>query len=376
MTSLYQSEPAQKFAALIGETFAATSAEPVNLPPDIVRSWRPTDLTDILNGTYQTPQPTVGAREDGVGLYYPGRAHVLAAESESGKTWFQLAVHAHEMRTGNGTVYLDFEDDAAGVVGRLLAMNVPPDIIRDRFAYIRPESPLMVAGSREDLAQAIGDLHPTLVTLDGVTEAMTLHDLDPLNNRDVAKFGQLLVKPITAAGPAVVSLDHVTKDKEGRGRYAIGAVHKLNGLNGAMYSLENRETFGIGVTGRSGIYISKDRPAQLRRHALPSTGDRKWFGDLVVTSHHELFVEVSVSPPAGRPEGGSFRPTNVMSKISTALQSASGPLSKNAIEGSVGGKREIVRLALELLVNEGYVQAEKKGNAYLHQLVKPFGEYE
>ncbi|WP_051866255.1 AAA family ATPase [Streptosporangium roseum] len=338
------------------------------------RTWRPADLSAVLDGTYQPPQPTIGARGDGVGMFYPGRAHVVAAESESGKTWAMLAIHAHEMLAGNATVYIDFEDDEGGVVGRLLAMGVNADIIRRHFAYLRPEEPLTAGGGRDDLAQALGDLTPTIVTLDGVTEGMTLHGYDPLNNKEVAAFGQMLAKPITLTGAAVVSLDHVTKDRENRGRYAIGAVHKLNGLNGAMYSLENREPFGVGTTGRSGLYISKDRPGQLRRHSLPSAGDRKWFADLVVTSHHESFVEVTIEAPASRPEKSSLRPTHVMAKIAAVLADKPAGLSKNAVETAVGGKREIARLALEFLVNEGYVHTERQGNAILHRLTKPFDD--
>jgi hypothetical protein len=339
---------------------------------DVRRTWRPVDLTEVLNGTYRPPVPTVGRRGDGIGLFYPGRAHVIAAESEAGKTWFQLAAHADEMRGGNGTVYLDFEDDVGGVVGRLLALGVKADVIGRYFAYIRPEEPMALGRGSDDLTQALGDLRPTLVTVDGVTEGMTLHDLDPLNNKDAARFGRMLVRPITETGAAAVSLDHVTKDKEGRGRYAIGAVHKLNGLNGAMYTLENREPFGVGITGRSGIYIAKDRPGHLRRHSLPSTESRKWFGDLVVASHDASFVEVEVQPPGERAD--VFRPTALMLKVSEAMERAGQPLNKGDIEARVTGKSEGIRAAIACLVDEGYIELSPRGNARMHTLVRAFTE--
>lgn len=74
---------------------------------------------------------------------------------------------------------------------------------------------------------------------------MALHGMEMTDNTDVAKFGKLLPRQIAAAGPAVVSLDHVVKNREARSRYAIGGVHKMNGLNGAAYTLENRQPFGI-----------------------------------------------------------------------------------------------------------------------------------
>ena len=39
--------------------------------------------------------------------------------------------------------------------------------------------------------------------------------------------------------------------REHRGRYAIGGVPQLNGLDGAAYTMEAREPFGIGITGRA-----------------------------------------------------------------------------------------------------------------------------
>ena len=63
--------------------------------------------------------------------------------------------------------------------------------------------------------------------MDGVTEAMTLHALNPNDNVDIALFDKRVAQPLTITGAAQVSFDHVTKDKDGRGRYAIGGVHKL-----------------------------------------------------------------------------------------------------------------------------------------------------
>jgi hypothetical protein len=64
-----------------------------------------------------------------------------------------------------------------------------------------------------------------------------------------------------------------------------------------------------------------------------------------------------------------------MAKVCKALETASGGLSGNGVEGAVGGRREVVRYAIELLVSEGYVTVEKRGNARLHKLAKPFDDY-
>jgi hypothetical protein len=336
------------------------------------RSWLPVDLSAVLDGTWEQPVPTVGTRDDGAGLFYPGRLHVVASEAEAGKTWLALAAAAAELALGNGVVYLDFEDDEGGIAGRLLAIGSDRQAIRDRFAYISPGDPVNTFGNRDDLAEVLGDLKPSLAVLDGVTEAMMLHGFELKDNTDVARFGRMLPRWIAAQGPATVALDHVAKDREARnGGYAIGAAHKLNGLNGAMYLLEGRDPFGIGRTGRSRLLIRKDRPGQLRRHGQPSHGGLFWYADLVVRSHGDgEFAEVSMPPAEQR--SAPFEPTAIMASISVVLAASPGGLSKNAIEGAVRGKATVIRYALELLVGAGHVRVEPLGRAQVCKLVRSY----
>jgi hypothetical protein len=360
-------DPAAVDAAAAGLTDIATASRGARAR----RSWRPVDLGSVLDGTYQRPEPTVGTRDDGRGLFYPKRLHVIAAESEAGKTWLALAVVAEELARGRACVYLDFEDDEGGVVGRLMTMGIAPSVIQERFAYIRPEDSIEALTNRQDLAEVLGDLQPSLAILDGVTEAMSLHGLELKDNTDVAKFGRMLPKWIADRGPAAVALDHVVKDREARGGYALGGVHKLNGLNGAMYIMENREPFGIGRTGKSRVLVRKDRPGQLRRHGIPAHDGLFWYADLVVESRAEEFAEVWL-PAAKEQALAVFRPTGLMAKVCAVLAQHPNGLSKNAIETSVGGKAATVRGALDLLVSEGYVTAGRVGTANVHKLARPF----
>jgi len=157
-------------------------------------TWQPIDLEPVLDGTYRTPEPTVGSRDDDVGMFYPGRVHTIASESEGGKTWLALAQAVIELDRGNAATFIDLEDDEGGVVGRLLALGAKRDAIRDRFAYLRPEEPIGLLGNRGDLEQALGDLRPTLAVLDGVTEAMTMHGL----NQPTRQQGRRHVRPARA----------------------------------------------------------------------------------------------------------------------------------------------------------------------------------
>lgn len=296
----------------------------------------------------------MGRRADGAGLFYPGRCHTISSESEGGKTWLCLSVVLDELSRGNSVVYVDFEDDEGGIVGRLLTLGADRLTLAARFHYVRPEDALGGGVHLDDFATLLRDVRPTLGVVDGVTEALTLHGLSPNDNSDVAKFGRMLPRRLAAAGAASVALDHVTKSTEGRGRYSIGAVHKLNGLDGAAFVLENRSSFGIGLTGRSTLRIAKDRPGQLRKNALPSSGGMHWFGDLVLTSHDEGFAEVEVATPTEKAVT-EFRPTHLMSAICEAIEKAGKPLSGAQIEAMVKGKGTTIRQARLLLEVEGYI---------------------
>src|SRR5215210_4329416 len=97
------------------------------------RSWRPVNLTPVLTGQWSPPEPTVGRRSDGRGLFYAGKSHTVVSETEGGKTWLALSAVCDELAAGNHVVFIDFEDDAGGIVGRLLTLAAKEEAIRDRF---------------------------------------------------------------------------------------------------------------------------------------------------------------------------------------------------------------------------------------------------
>lgn len=347
-------------------------------------SWAFTDLTSVLDGTYEPVMPTVGARDDGVGLFYPGRLNDVSGESEGGKTWLALIGCITEINRGNHVVYLDFEDDAGGVVTRVLLLGAKPDEIREFFHYVRPDvSP--GKGDIDMFLRLVRTVAPTLVVLDGVTEAMAMLGMELKENTEIAVFGQRLLRPLAGTGAALVTLDHVVKNGENRGRYSLGGVHKLNGINGVKYIVEAVAPFGIGLTGRSRVRIAKDRPAQLRKHALPGGERMHWFADLVVESRSETCAyghlyapyekpaEVSQATPEEQAEQKEAREIADLEKqILTVLGRVKVPLNKTGIEDRVKGRNVTVRKALARLVDDGRVATEEgPRKAVLHSLPVP-----
>ena len=90
-------------------------------------SWSPVPLgpvvAGLLDGSLERLTPKVGQVAGAGFLFYPGKVNSLFGESGCGKTWTALVVAAMVLRSGGAVVYVDLEDDAAGVVGRLLDLG-------------------------------------------------------------------------------------------------------------------------------------------------------------------------------------------------------------------------------------------------------------
>lgn len=346
-------------------------SSPDDTAADPVTTWEPVDIAAVLqsikDGTDLSPPPTLYPRSDGACLLYAGKVHAFNGEPESGKSWAAQHATAVALMAGENVTYIDFEDDEASVIGRLLLLGVTEDALLAHLAYIRPSRPFN-NDAVDTLRHAFTDRRPALVILDGLTEAMANDNLDPLDNIDVAKFFVRLPKRIAAMGAAVVIIDHVTKDSESRGRWAIGAQHKLAALNGAAYTFETLLPFGRGKHGITKVTVTKDRPGHVRQHAAGST-----VAELHLTSTDAGVTAELRSPGGGTDDEAPFRPTRVMERVSKALEGQPARNLRN-LRTEVRGNAGVVDLAVEQLVNGGYVGVHKQGQAKYHHSIKPFRE--
>jgi hypothetical protein len=335
-----------------------------NLPT----SWTPVDLESVLSGDYESPKATVGFREDGVSLFYPGREHALISEPEAGKTWIALTVALSEMRGGNNVVFIDCEDEAGAIISRLRTLGAEDDLIRRHFAYVRPHG--RIDGlMREAMARVL--MPPcTLVILDGVTEAMAMNGLDPKDDQDVARFRQMLAMFVTDIGPAFVSLDHVVKNAENRGRWAIGSQHKMASLNGCAYTIESVSRFAPGMKGVARLRVAKDRHGDVRGHALPNKDGLAWFSTFVMEPMGDGLMSARFEVPT---EDRDARPTVLMRKVSDVLLTHSEGLNVGGINDRVTGKAEHIRRAIAALEDAGHIEmSEGPRKSKFYRLVSPF----
>ncbi len=337
------------------------------------RSWKPLDLTAVLTGDVGEPLPMVFFREDGLGLFYRGRANGLYGEPESGKSWVALAACAAELRAGNAVLYLDFEDDARGVVARLRALGVPDQVMLERFRYVNPEDGMDVSGKRIDqrashlVAAAVGT---TLAVVDGVGVAYELHGWEVNSNDDTASFNRHIVKPLVRQGSTPLLVDHQTKARDERRGWALGAQAKKALVRGAAYVVTSSEKPVPGGKGTVYLRVEKDTPGQVRSRL--AHGDK--LAAVVTLSSDGEHMDVTVAARGSTDQQPSeFRPTVLMERISRWLELNPGAGSRELFQ-SVTGKREALQLGLRLLVSEEYVEPRGGGSGRRceHHVIRPY----
>ena len=328
-------------------------------------SWYPKPLD--LTGAIEEAAPEFLARNDGHRLFYKGKINALLGESESGKTWVALHAVAQALQVALKVIYIDFEDSGKGILSRLRALGLEDEKLMN-LTYANPDQNLTL-DERIDLVDALMEIQPELIVVDGVNAAMTLMNLDLTSNRDATFFSQQLLKPLALSGAGVITIDHVTKSKEGRGNYAIGAQAKRADINGAAIMVEVVQPFGRGMTGELILKVTKDRPGRVREVSK----EAKYAGRVLLHSTAEGTVEMVVEAP--QMTQSKTRPTHLMEKVSKLLEASPTPLSKNAVEKGIEGKAEWVRLACQILIDEKFIGIENGARNSLNlKLLKPFRE--
>lgn len=347
-------------------TDATTTTPPTSgptTPPEARErtTWWPLDLDRAIHGEPEPP-PAHLARDDGHAALYAGRVNGVIGPSESGKTWVALHAVRQALDTGQAVTFLDFEDSDKGVVRRLLNLGVDPELIRQHLAYINPaERYAAFTPSGIDLAEHLTEHQPALIVLDGFNASMSLQGLNLLDNMDATLYFQTLLKPLSTSGATVLYVDHTPKNNgENASAGGIGAQAKRAMTTGCTLKVDVIKAFGVGQSGKLRLYVDKDRQGDVRGVSLQGKSGH-WFGDFAVTGHPDSTLHATVTAPEGydaeHPEAYEFRPTGLMQKVSAWLAEQGEPVSLRAVIKDAGlGRQQYVKTALELLVEEGYVE--------------------
>jgi hypothetical protein len=305
-------------------------------------------------------EPAYMRRNDGVALLYPGKDSYLYAETESGKSWLAALIVRQCLDDGVPVMVVDFEEgDEIEYGTRLLDLGTTEAKLSDpsRFRYV------MVDGRcTGDLLAEASDMSAAVVVIEGMSVAYDVYGWQVKENDSATAFRRTLVKPHLVAGRAVLTTDHVVKDRDNRGRYAIGGVMKLNAASGGAFLLVNIDGLAPGQRGASNLYVTKDRPGGVKRHGVPA-GEKfdpqvKRIGTLVVDdSRAEVnFLDVKICAPA-KTELMASAPNSLSDEVFAALlriQSAGMVPSLRKMRAEITGYRDTaVDAEIERMLTRG-----------------------
>lgn len=303
---------------------------------------------EIIRRILEDPPPTPSV----AGWLYPGSTTTVFGEPDSGKSMLLAATTYRIVKDGGEVLWVDYEMGEARVLRRLLAFGLTPrEIARSVRRIHYPIGP-----PPDGLIDAYAGI--TAALFDGFTGLLSAYDGSSNSDTDIEKVYAECLRPFAGTGTSVLSLDHVTKDKENRGRWAIGSQRKI-GAPDLAYLFDVVRKFKPGIGGQARLRSSRDRDGVLDVLEFHLAGDMEW--QLVDTTN----------------PNGAYRYTGFMERISIYLEGASTPASGNQIEKDIAGANNARREALKTLISENYVQAEKGDrNSVNHSSLKPYREAE
>ncbi len=329
---------------------------------------RKADLGALIAGGLTLEEPDFMVRSDGRALLYSGKLHMFQGDPAGGKTWLALWAAVEILQAGGAVIFIDYEDHEIGITGRLLALGAPPDAIIERFSYLQIEARF---GTAEQVRMRVelDDLIPDLVVIDGVAEALARGGLSEDSASDFVGWAERFPRWIaTHSGAAVVLLDHLKKDAEGKGRWARGTGAKLGAVDGAAYTIKTIRSFSREHAGAVKLTVAKDRPG--------GVGPIGYIAGVASfdPSARGAHVDVRLDPDADKMNlRDAWKPTILMHRVSEELEKAGSPLSARVLKDMVHAQSpRLVSEAIARLVAEGFLMEERQGRTKVLRLVKPY----
>jgi hypothetical protein len=317
-------------------------------------SWKPIPLKDYYDGLFATPIATMLKRTDGNGLIYTGRVHSIYGESESGKSWVAQIASAECLKSDKKVIYIDFESDPIDIVNRLKGLGVSRANLLQYFTYIRPDGP---RDADDPYWQAILESGSAeLIIIDGVTESLTMWGGETKDNDAITRWMRIFPRTVaTASGAAVVLIDHITKNAETRGRFAIGGQAKLATIDGAAYLVEPLEALAPGRVGSLTMRVTKDRPGFIRKIAgIWRKSDRTQEAAVITIDSTKPQMQYAITVPLLEDELESNKEFKKSKEIVEFIHNHPG-CTRRLIQEGVAGSKEAIGERISDLITGGYI---------------------
>lgn len=295
--------------------------------------------------------------EPGLPFLATGKASSMAAETKSGKSLTVLLGAIDAALAGRRVVILDRENGTDEYAGRfhsiIAGRGLSPEqraTVSEHLSYVPfPEVPF---DGDEDAFEFLRE-HDVAV-FDSARTFLAPMGLAEDSSDDYATFMNVMIEPLRAAGVTVCVLDNVGHENKTRAR---GASGKRDLVDVALV-MKQVEPFSELTRGRIEVSIDVSR---LGRHVGP------WTVELGGGHYGEIVGGHGEPVKAKMP----FRPTLLMERMSRAIERTPG-MTTRAVREAVDGKNDTKDAARRLLIEEGFVEVEAKGQTLLHRSVRPY----
>ena len=225
------------------------------------------DMGDIM-----PPAPTIGTRQDGVGIFYAGQVNSVFGEPEAGKTWLANCAAVEALLKGGSALILDLDHNGPqSTIQRLLDLGAPESVLRnpDRFRYTEPDDDQQVLNIIKDARV----WEPTVTIVDSMGELLPLFGASSNSPDDFTRVHTVVLKPLAKSGSAVIVIDHLAKNTDSKAYGSSGTAAKKRAIGGTSLRVTALEPFTPGTGGKAHVTINKDRHGGLR--AKSPTGDKE-----------------------------------------------------------------------------------------------------
>ena len=318
----------------------------------------------MLGGEIEREPPTMLLRSDGRSLIYPGRLHSIYGEPGHGKTWVSLHLVKERLEAGEAVVYFDYDEDDGGksMAMRMLSLGADPAAVRN-LHYFNPQGIGRDGAQWTRMRKIIKRVKPTLVVVDTMAPAIVELGLNESDNTEVGawyRHARWLIGGVNPR-PALVIVDHVTKNSDGGSRWARGAGDKLGRLH-AAYVVESTTPFSRETPGQINLVIAKDRGGEVGRQSETAATVK------FTPSNGGQSLRIEVIPPAQASladlAAGHTNVVNEAQRRVTALMQAEpdkSDWSARDLKRSVNMASGVVDEALQTMVDGGLLATSSNG---------------